>query len=70
MSLSRDGDASIIIDGPSLGDKFHGDQSAGLYVSRDALLEVVVLLFDDGREMAIHAMKMQRRYRRYLPRSQ
>jgi hypothetical protein len=42
----------------------------GWNTSRDALLEVVVLLFDDGREMAIHAMKMQRRYRRYLPRSQ
>lgn len=34
----------------------------------DALLEVVVLHFDDGRDMAIHAMKMQPRYERYLPR--
>jgi hypothetical protein len=34
--------------------------------SGDVLLEVVVLHFDDGREMAIHAMKMQARYRRYL----
>lgn len=33
----------------------------------DFLLEVVVLHFDDGREMVIHAMKMQRRYDRYLP---
>jgi hypothetical protein len=41
----------------------------GWNANGDALLEVVVLLFDDGREMAIHAMKMQRRYRRYLPRS-
>lgn len=32
------------------------------------LLEVVVLHFDDGRDMAIHAMKVQPRYRRYLPR--
>jgi hypothetical protein len=32
------------------------------------LLEVVVLHFDDGRDMAIHAMKMQRRYSRYIPR--
>ncbi len=32
-----------------------------------ALLEVVVLHFDDGRDMAIHAMKMQPRYARYLP---
>ena len=31
------------------------------------LLEVVVLHFDDGREMAIHAMKMRGGYRRYLP---
>jgi hypothetical protein len=31
------------------------------------LLEVVVLHFDNGRDMAIHAMKMQRRYERYLP---
>jgi hypothetical protein len=34
----------------------------------DTLLEVVVLHFDDGRDMAIHAMKMQPRYRRYLAR--
>ena len=33
----------------------------------DTLLEVVVLHFDDGRDMAIHAMKMHRRYARYLP---
>ncbi len=32
----------------------------------DVLLEVVVLHFDDGRDMAIHAMKMQSRYERYL----
>ena len=35
----------------------------------DTLLEVVVLHFDDGRDMIIHAMKMQRRYTRYLPRA-
>lgn len=34
----------------------------------DTLLEVVVVHFDDGRDMVIHAMKMQRRYARYLPR--
>jgi len=36
----------------------------------DTLLEVVVLHFDDGRDMAIHAMKMQPRYTRYLPRGE
>ena len=35
--------------------------------SGDTLLEVVVLHFDDGREMAIHAMKMRSHYERYLP---
>jgi hypothetical protein len=34
----------------------------------DTLLEVVALHFDDGRDMVIHAMKMQPRYARYLPR--
>jgi hypothetical protein len=33
----------------------------------DTLLEVVVLHFDDGRDMAIHAMKMRSQYGRYLP---
>lgn len=33
----------------------------------DMLLEIVVLHFDDGRVMAIHAMKMQPRYESYLP---
>ena len=33
----------------------------------DALLEVVVLHFDDGRDLIIHAMKMQPRYEQYLP---
>jgi len=33
----------------------------------DTLLEVVVIHFDDGRDMAIHAMRMRSRYRRYLP---
>lgn len=32
------------------------------------LLEVIVLHFDDGREMAIHAMPMRDRYRGMLPR--
>jgi hypothetical protein len=34
-----------------------------------SLLEVVVLEFDDGREMIIHAMNMQARYERFLPRN-
>ena len=33
----------------------------------DTLLEVVVLHFDDGRDMAIHAMRMQSQYEQYLP---
>ena len=33
----------------------------------DVLLELVVLHFDDGRDMAIHAMKMRASYERYLP---
>ena len=32
------------------------------------LLEVIVLHFDDGREMAIHAMPMRTQYRAMLPR--
>jgi hypothetical protein len=32
------------------------------------LLEVIVLHFDDGRDMAIHAMAMRNRYRAMLPR--
>jgi hypothetical protein len=32
------------------------------------LLEVIVLHFDDGRDMAIHAMPMRNRYRGMLPR--
>jgi hypothetical protein len=32
------------------------------------LLEVIVLHFDDGREMAIHAMPMRSQYRAMLPR--
>ena len=31
------------------------------------MLEVIVLHFDDGREMAIHAMPMRSQYRRLLP---
>ncbi|MGH2364681.1 MAG: hypothetical protein ACRDHX_08520, partial [Chloroflexota bacterium] len=34
----------------------------------DTLLEVVVLHFDDGRDMAIHAMRIQPQYEQYLPR--
>lgn len=32
------------------------------------LLEVIVLHFDDGREMVIHAMPMRSQYRTLLPR--
>ena len=34
------------------------------------MLEVIVLHFDDGREMAIHAMRMRIHYRGLLPRPQ
>jgi len=40
-----------------------------LYLGPDQsgnLMEVVVVERDDGSELAIHAMKMQRRYRRLL----
>ncbi len=32
------------------------------------MLEMIVLHFDDGREMVIHAMPMRAHYRRLLPR--
>ncbi|GGL05575.1 hypothetical protein GCM10014719_04820 [Planomonospora parontospora subsp. antibiotica] len=31
------------------------------------LLEIVVLLLDDGRELIIHAMRMRPKYREMLP---
>ena len=34
------------------------------------MIEVIVLHFDDGREMAIHAMPMRSRYIGLLPRPQ
>ena len=34
------------------------------------MLEVIVLHFDDGREMVIHAMRMRSHYRGLLPRQQ
>ena len=34
------------------------------------MVEVIVLHFDDGREMAIHAMPMRSRYSGLLPRPQ
>ena len=34
------------------------------------MLEVIMLHFDDGREMAIHAMPMRSHYRGLLPRPQ
>lgn len=33
----------------------------------NTLLEVVVLHFDDGRKMAIHAMRMRAHYEQFLP---
>ena len=33
------------------------------------MLELIVLVFDDGREMVIHAMTMQSKYQSLLPRS-
>jgi uncharacterized DUF497 family protein len=33
------------------------------------MLELIVLVFDDGREMVIHAMTMQAKYETLLPRS-
>ncbi len=41
-----------------------------LYLGPDRagnLLEIVVIERDDGSELAIHAMKMQRKYERLLP---
>ena len=46
------------------------DDDTRLYLgpSRSAdLLEVVVIVCDDGSELAIHAMKMRPKYRRLLP---
>jgi hypothetical protein len=46
------------------------DDDARLYLgpSRSAdLLEVVTIVRDDGSELAIHAMRMRRGYRRLLP---
>jgi hypothetical protein len=34
---------------------------------RGELLEVVVIVRDDGTELAIHAMKMRAKYQRLLP---
>jgi hypothetical protein len=46
------------------------DDDVRLYLgpARDAAMpEVVTIVRDDGTEMAIHAMKMRRGYRRLLP---
>lgn len=46
------------------------DDDTRLYLgpARNAdLLEVVTIVRDDGSELAIHAMKMRRKYRRLLP---
>jgi len=37
---------------------------------RHGIDQAVVLHFDDGRDMAIHAMKMQSQYKRYLPKGE
>ena len=34
------------------------------------MLELIVLHFDDGRDMVIHAMSMRRRYESLLPREE
>jgi hypothetical protein len=31
------------------------------------LLEIIVVVFEDGAELAVHAMKMRPMYRRVLP---
>lgn len=46
------------------------DNDSRLYLgpSRSAdLLEVVTIVREDGSELAIHAMKMRRKYQRLLP---
>jgi len=52
--------------------EFGGDDSASrtLVLGPDRagnMLEVIVLVFDDGREMAIHAMPMRRIYDDLIP---
>lgn len=45
------------------------DDDTRLYLGPDrrgSLLEVVTVVAESGDEIAIHAMKMRRRYRRYL----
>ncbi len=47
-----------------------GDVIAALYLGPDTngdLIEVVVIEDDQGDEIAIHAMKMRKRYRYLLP---
>lgn len=34
------------------------------------MLELVVLMFDDGRQMVIHAMAMRAKYRALLPKEE
>lgn len=46
------------------------DVVAVLYIGPDTngdLTEVVVIEDDDGSEIAVHAMKLRKRYRRLLP---
>jgi hypothetical protein len=52
------------------GDLGEGPPWSVLYLGPDRaanLLEVVVIERDDGTELAIHAMKMQRKYQELLP---
>jgi hypothetical protein len=52
------------------GDRGEGPPWRVLYLGPDRaanLLEVVVIERDDGTELAIHAMKMQRKYQELLP---
>ena len=49
-------------------DDQHDDTRLYLGPSRSAaILEVLAILRDDGSELAIHAMKMRRKYQRLLP---
>ena len=52
-------------------DAQEGDTRLYIGPARDAaLLEVVSVIREDGTELAIHAMKMRRKYERLLPGSQ
>ena len=47
-----------------------GDEQRVLWLGPDRagnLLEIIVVVFEDGAELAVHAMKMRPMYRRVLP---